>query len=159
MTEAPTPKGDSILLEVLESDLQTEVLTDHLGRGITYVSSTGDRHIKRARVVAVGPGRRHPKTDARLPMMVEPGDVVYYRDWLTRWHSGDGLWPGPGDLALVQQETRVADTGKVMKGEDRFAIVAIAEDEQARVSWPREHGEQVQLPASYFDADAARGRA
>lgn len=156
----PTPQNDSILLEVLDSEVQLEVLRDHLGAAMaTFVASTEDRVYKRARVVAVGPGRRHPKTDRRMPMMVAPGDLVIYRDWLVRWHSGDSIWPGPGDLAMVQQETRDPQTGRVLQGDDQYAIVCILEDESATVQFPREHGEALALPESYFDADAVGARA
>lgn len=156
--DAPAPRGDSILLEVLDSEVQLEVLRDHLGAAaLTYVASTADRVYKRARVVAVGPGRRHQRTDALLPMLVQPGDLVIYRDWLVQWHSGQDAWPGPGDYALVRQETR--NPQGMVKGEDQYAIACVLEDPDATVTWPREHGESIDLPRSYFDADEARGRA
>ncbi len=94
------PSHDMVLLEVLDSEVQ------FTSGGL--VVSTSDRMYKRAKVLAVGPGRRHPKTDVRLAMVVEVGETVIYEDWRTQWHSGQWTWPGPGDRALVPQGAVVA---------------------------------------------------
>lgn len=133
----PTPCNDLVLVEVLESEVtyttpegetidgaiaiasSPESVISSLEGGI--VASLSDKLYKRARVLQAGPGKPHPKTGRRVPLFVEPGDLVVYAEapdrsetpnelhrgqrWMTQgglqWHSGDGIWPGPGDLALI----------------------------------------------------------
>lgn len=146
--ELPKPMNDCVLLEVLESEVAYKPVD--LSRGkehamverVDLIVSTGDKMYKRARVVDVGPGKRHERTDALLPMFVEVGDLVEYEDWRVKWHTGHGVWPGPGDHALVKQE----------------AIVAVIERADAWIEFARSHGTDAPaVPEGAFDMMGAGG--
>jgi co-chaperonin GroES (HSP10) len=96
----PTPQSDGVVLCVLDSEASIDNRT-----GI--VTKTGDRMHKRGLVIAVGPGKRHPRTDALLPMELRVGDCVLYEEWRLQWHSGVGPWPAAGDLVLLREEAVV----------------------------------------------------
>jgi co-chaperonin GroES (HSP10) len=134
----PRPTNDLVLLRVLESEVQYKPVDPRNARElhpIELIVSTADKLYKRAEVVAVGPGRRHPRTDAVLPMSIAVGEQVVYEDWRVKWHSGTGVWPGPGDLALVREH----------------AIVAVVEA-QCWLEWPRTYGaETPAVPEGAFD--------
>ena len=109
------PLHDNVLVEVLEDDERVSP------GGIVY-SRAYEKVGKRARVLAVGPGRLpwrsrsgvqwsslapKPEDDvrqwsaARQRIDMEPGDVVIYQDHRLRWHSGAGDWPETGDRAII----------------------------------------------------------
>ena len=134
----PKPQNDCVLLRVLESETLYKPIDPRSAtelHPIELVVSTEDKLYKRAEVVAVGPGKRHPRTDALLPMSVEVGQLVIYQDWSVQWHSGIGVWPGPGDLALVREA----------------AIVCVVERKEAWLEWPRKYGANVDAPSHAFD--------
>jgi co-chaperonin GroES (HSP10) len=129
--------NDLVLIEVLDSESQYQpVDPDAVRRAkagekvattvrlVELPASEQDRMYKRAKVLEVGPGKRHPKTDALLPVFVQPGDLVAYEDFSVLWHSGDWTWPGPGDVALVRAD----------------ACVAVIEDEDVWLDFPRSYG-------------------
>lgn len=66
----PRPLGDKVILEPIE-------ISDVLPSGLIRPTSASDR-IKRARVVAVGRGYRHPVTMEVIPLECRVGDVVAY---------------------------------------------------------------------------------
>lgn len=145
------PKNDLVLLEVLDSEVQYQPVDVKAAkeagsvvvRPVELVAHVGDRMHKRARVLEVGPGKRHPKTDALLPMFVEAGDLVVYEDWMVQWHNGIGTWPGPGDHALVRADN----------------IHSVVEDEDVWLDFPREHGaDSAGVPDHAFKPEEAGGR-
>lgn len=116
----PRPANDLVLVEVLEGDERVSA------GGLVYSARCEKTH-KLARVLAVGPGRRawrdhagkwhttkpheHASVDrwadAPTPIPVRVGERVVIEDWRVQWHSGNGAWPGKGDLALVPSDALV----------------------------------------------------
>jgi hypothetical protein len=175
----PQPTMDRVLVEVLENDVtyrlpdgqvmeghlnvagSPEAVIDGLERGL--VAGLSDKLYKRARVLAVGPGKPHPKTGALAPMFVKPGDLVVYAEaptreetpvqswkgqrWMTqgglKWHSGESVWPGPGDRAIIAA-----------------GCIVVALEPEDRIEFPITLGGET-LPAvtgPNFDSKAAGGR-
>jgi chaperonin GroES len=63
------PLGDRVLVESIK---ETET------RGGVVIPEMAQGRPERARVLAVGPGLRHPKTGERQPLDVEVGDIVVF---------------------------------------------------------------------------------
>lgn len=76
--------------------MPTTTFTQHAGK---------DEQITHGKVVAVGPGKRHPKTGVRLPMDVKPGDYVAFSDTCHR-PAGieDYIVIRGDDVALISDE-------------------------------------------------------
>lgn len=159
---APRPVNDAVLLHVLDSEVTRRTLSDYLGNDVTLVTSLGDRMYKRARVVALGPGswpdppegKRLPRAGARRePIPLEVGQMIIFRDWLTRWHTGSGTWPGEGDLALVRWRHRRSD-GRKPDERDEHPIACVVEDSGAWIDWPRQASAVDDFGAEAFRTDA-----
>lgn len=72
------PTGNRLVVRLDES-LPNEAGI-HLPHDVTRWREAEDQIGNRGTVVAVGPGKRHPKTDALLPMGCQIGDVVRFSE-------------------------------------------------------------------------------
>lgn len=74
----------------------------------TFTQHEGaDEQITQGKVIAVGPGKRHPRTGVRLPMDVEPGEYVVFSDTCHRpagISDKDWVVIRGGDVALVSDK-------------------------------------------------------
>lgn len=82
------PLGNRILVEMDES-LPNSV-GFFLRPDIDNWREADDQIGNRGKVVAIGPGKRHPKTDVLLPMMTKIGDVVRFSELQYPKHKEDG---------------------------------------------------------------------
>ena len=62
----------------------------HLAPDVSKWREALDQIGNRGTVVAIGPGKRHPKTGVHMPVCVEVGDVVRFSELEYPTHKEDG---------------------------------------------------------------------
>lgn len=72
------PMGNRILVEMDESIHSTFYIPPTVDKWQAKEGAV--ESYNRGKVVAIGPGKRHPKTDVRLPMMARVGDIVRFSE-------------------------------------------------------------------------------
>lgn len=72
-----TPLRDRILVELEEAMPNCAVF---IPTNVTKWRESRDQISNRAKVVAVGAGKRHPKTGTIIPNCVKPGDFVRFSE-------------------------------------------------------------------------------
>lgn len=139
------PLHDLVLMSILDGE------RIGISDGGLVLPDTAVRAARRARVVAVGPGRvawrvrvgglwcrRPPRPEetirdwrARdpLPVGVDVGDVVLVEDHSCRWTSSGAEFPGPGDQALYPAHAILA----VLSGDERVEVERVGVEYAAEV--------------------------
>lgn len=82
------PLGDRILVEMDES--LPNVAGIYLAPNIAKWREAEDQIGNRGTVVAVGPGKRHPKTGHPMPMTTKVGDIVRFSELEFPEHKENG---------------------------------------------------------------------
>ncbi len=94
------PQKDNVLVEM-------DVLKDETRNGVIILKDTTAQRVRVATVLSVGPGKRDPKTGARIPVGVERGERVAFFRWNQEHLQGKQLQRVFGELgdnvALVNE--------------------------------------------------------
>lgn len=90
------PLGNRILVELDESLPNQAGI--YLTPDVSKWREAQDQIGNRGKIVAIGPGKRHPKTGAFMPMSVEVGQVVRFSELEFHRHTEGGK-----DYALISE--------------------------------------------------------